>query len=236
VRRLLEASVGSPAVAEQGPVEVGAEDAAGLGVAAAVHDPVDRDRRGDEDPQPLQAPADLPAGLVGGDDGGVLDLLAEGAVGRGEGLGDSVQRLADSPARDVEGEGRAEDRADLAEGCADLLVEVGGEGFGPGTEMDVRRSEGVARLQRVPPLHPSAAARAATHMDPEAADTGRYRREVLLILLHDLGLFHILAAAVRTGFDRRLVALVDVVGDPPPGFDAVGFAGLASRALRVRLR
>jgi len=73
-------------------------------------------------------------------------------------------------------------------------------------------------------------------MDPEAADTGRYRREVLLILLHDLGLFHILAAAVRTGFDRRLVALVDVVGDPPPGFDAVGFAGLASRALRVRLR
>jgi hypothetical protein len=112
VGRLRELPVGRPAVAQQEPVEVGAEDDAGLGITAAIHDPIDRDRGSDEDPQPRQIPPHLPAGLVGGDDGGALDLRDEGLVGRGEGPGDAIEGLAEAAAGDGEGEGRAENGAD----------------------------------------------------------------------------------------------------------------------------
>src|SRR5260370_34131968 len=123
VSRVLEAAVGAPAVAEQGPVEVGAEDGKSLVVAAAVHDPIDGGCLSDEDPQPLQVPTDLPAGFVGGDDGGALDLTGEGVVGRGEGLGDAIECLAEAATGDGEAEGSAEDGADLSAGRADVLID-----------------------------------------------------------------------------------------------------------------
>jgi hypothetical protein len=79
-----------------------------------------------------------------------------------------------------------------------VLIEVGGEGNGARTEMDARSPDGVARLERVPPLYPFAAAQAATHVYAEAADAGRHGRDVLLVLLDHPGLLQVLAAAVRT--------------------------------------
>ena len=65
-----------------GTEELPAEHLARLLVAATVHDPVDRDLRGDEDPEPLEVAADLPASLVGADHVGGADGLDERLVGR----------------------------------------------------------------------------------------------------------------------------------------------------------
>jgi len=102
------------------------------------------------------------------------------------------------------------------------------------TEMHVGGPYGVAGLQGVSSLDPSAAADAAAHVDPEATHPRLDLWDVLLILLLDLGLLEILAAAVRTRPDRCLIALVDMVGDRSSCFDAVVFAGLASGTLWVR--
>ena len=91
---VLEGTIGRPAVPDQGPGERRIEDHAGILIATAVHDAVDRDLRGDERPEPLQLTADFPAGLIGGDDGSGLERFDEGVVGRHEGIGDAIQGLA----------------------------------------------------------------------------------------------------------------------------------------------
>ena len=144
-----------------------------------------------------QVPAHFPSGLVSGHHGRVLDLLHEGVVGGGEGPAHPIESLAETTAADGEGEGRAEDGADLAERCADVLAEVGGQGERARAEMDAGRPEGVAGLQRVAPLYPPAAVQAATDVDAESADAWDHGRDILLVLVHDLGLRQVLAAAVR---------------------------------------
>ena len=56
---VLEGTIGRPAVPDQGPGERRIEDHAGILIATAVHDAVDRDLRGDERPEPLQLTADF---------------------------------------------------------------------------------------------------------------------------------------------------------------------------------
>ncbi len=68
-------------------------------------------------------------------------------------------------------------------------------------------------------------------------DAGPHGRDILLVLLRHPGLFQVLAVAMRaTRSDQRFVALIEVVGDRPPGLHAVVLSGLATRTLRVCLR
>src|SRR5918995_2066305 len=161
----LEPPIGGPAVADQCPVKIGTHDGPGLIEATSLHDPIDRDVARDDDPQPCQLAADLPARLVARGHSGALDLLDEGVVGGGEGIGHAVCDLTESATSHGEREVRAEDAGELAEGHADMLAEVGDEGLGSRAEMDVRRPDGIAGLWGVAPLNPPAAASAAAHTD-----------------------------------------------------------------------
>jgi hypothetical protein len=115
------------------------EDDARLLEAAPVQDPVDGDLGGDEDPEPLQAAGDLPAGLVGADDGRLLDAVDQRGVGPGEGGGDPAQGQGQPTGGDGEGEGPRQDPRELAVGGAEPLLQFGPEGEQARTEMDAGR-------------------------------------------------------------------------------------------------
>jgi hypothetical protein len=184
----------------------------------------------------MQLPADLPAGLVGGDDGGVVDLGEEGVVGGGEGMRDALEREIQAAGADRQREAAAQDEAQFAEGHPDPLVEVGGKGECAGTDRDARGTQSVTRLEGVASAHGLLASHAATDADVEAPHERRGWPDVFLVLGDDAFEFNVAAAVGAARLGPHLVRLVDVVGDGAPRLDAVVFAALAPRAFGIRLR
>ena len=147
MRCVFEAPIRTPAVAQQGSVEVAPEDGAGLLVAAAGHDPIDGYPVGDKDPEPVLVSAYFPSGLIGGDQRSLLHLTDKRVVGGGQDGSDAMQCEAKAAACDRQRERGVEHSAELTERNADPFVEVGGKRDGMGADLDSGGPHGLARLQ-----------------------------------------------------------------------------------------
>jgi hypothetical protein len=118
---------------------------------------------------------------------------------------------------------------DLAVGQAGLLVEFDDGGLGIGAQLSRCGTQGVGRLQWVPPLN---AATAPADVDVELAVNG-LARDLDLVLMSDVGLVEGSAAVGATLGQRRLVDLVDLFWRRRLAvrLGAVILAGLATRLL-----
>lgn len=233
VDRVCEAPIGRPAVADHHTGEVLAEQRRGFGKPAARLDRVDgRVRRGDG-PKPLQRAGDLPAGLIGCDDGTPADRVAERVI-RGLRLPrGAVHRVHQAAARHGQPILLAKERRDLAERQAELLIEDDGHGDGLRPELRRRGTQRVRRLQPMATLDAATTRAALSHVDPKVTNDDLGDGQLFLILASDAR-FHDRAVAPRT--PRRqtcLVCCIDAWRNPAVRFRAVGAACLSPRSLRM---
>src|SRR5882762_2760940 len=126
----LEPIVGRPAVPSQKAGVVSPQGSLDHVEAAARLDHVERDlfARAGKRPQPLQAPSDLPAGLVRVANGAIANDALNSLIERLRLLRRAQEGSQESRAVDREVEGVIEEPGDLPVGCARGLVELGGEG------------------------------------------------------------------------------------------------------------
>jgi len=143
---MLEAAGGRPAVAFQHAGVALAEDRRRVLVAATWGDPVDRDLRADEGPQPRSCATDPPAGLVGRDHGTGPHARGQRLVGGLRTAGGPSHRLDDPTGGDLDAE-LAQQRRDLAGRHAQPLAEPGRQRHRPGTKLGSRRAERVGGLR-----------------------------------------------------------------------------------------
>src|SRR6266576_99122 len=66
---LRKATIGTPAIAHQKSVKIRTQHRSGLVKASAPMNRIDSDAPADEDPCPMEFPAHLPPGFIGGDTG-----------------------------------------------------------------------------------------------------------------------------------------------------------------------
>ena len=83
----------------------------------------------------MQHGADAPAGFIGTDDGTPRDLGTQGPVGRGGHARCAMQGLDEAARRDSEPEAVTQQRRDLLERYADVLVQEHNQGHGTGPEV-----------------------------------------------------------------------------------------------------
>ena len=173
-------------------------------------DPIASHQRRGAEPQPLLGAPQAPARLVGVDDLGRSDRLAQLGPGVGEDPAHPHDRLVDSACRDRDAEDLAHDVGDLsAREAVDARQggDVGLEPWAEGRDRDSRRQLGERRL---------AATRAAQAMQPVLEDDRRDRRQ--LPLLVDQRIAEALLAAVevvpaaRARMGQVLEALVHPLG------------------------
>jgi hypothetical protein len=170
VDRLRETPIRRPAIADDDAGEVLAEQRRGFGKPAAGLNRVDGRRWRRDGPQPLQRPTDLPAGLIGCDDGTPADRLTERVI-RGLRLSRSaVDRVHQTAARNGQPILLAKERRDLAERQTELLIEDDGHRDRPWPELRCRGAQGVRRLRPMPTLEAAPTRPALPHSDPEVTD------------------------------------------------------------------
>jgi hypothetical protein len=121
---------------------------------------------------------------------------------------------------------------DLAVGQAGLLIEFDDGGLGIGAQLSRCGTQGVGRLQWVPPLNAATAPAAPADVEVELAVNG-LARDLDLVLMSDVGLVEGSAAVGATLGQRRLVDLVDLFWRRRLAvrLGAVILAGLATRLL-----
>jgi hypothetical protein len=111
-----------------------------------------------------------------------------------------VQRPDQRTRRHVEREARPIHGGDLAERDGELFVETDRQRNRVRPELDRRRAERIRGLHRMPALHAPIASLALPHVDIKAPDDRGDWRQILLILVRDVGLAYRPAAA---GTGRR---------------------------------
>jgi len=228
-----EAPIGRPAVADDHAREIFAEQRRGVGKSAARLNRVDRRLRRGDRPEPLQRAGDLPAGLIGGDDGTPADRVAERVI-RGLRLTcGTVHRVHQAAARDGQPILLVKERRDLAERQAELLIEDDGRGDGLRPELCCRGPQRVRGLQPMATLDAATTRAALSHVHPKVTDDDLGDRQLFLILARDAR-FH--DGAIAFGTPRRqtrLIGFIDARRNPAVRFRAVGAARLSPGSLRM---
>lgn len=182
VDRLIEAPIGRPAVAHERAGKVGAQDRGRLLEAAPGQNGIDgRVGRG-EGPEPLQVAADFPAGFIGTDHVTVAHVRPQRGIGRPRAIGGPMQRVDESPRRNVQPKSIAKQGTDFPDWQPQVRVQNGGEGDGVWAELRRRRAQGIGRLQRMAPLHATATRATAANLDGEGAHDRPHHREIFLVL------------------------------------------------------
>ena len=141
---------------------------------AAGQDRVDGGVRRDPDPQPLQAGVDAPARLIHRHDGTAADGRAQGGVGRLRLARRAVEGVDQPAARHRQPEAVAQQRRDFAVGEAAAFVEEHGEGDRLRSQLHGGRAERIRRLQRMAPLHATAALQQCPICTSKRRTTGRW--------------------------------------------------------------
>lgn len=153
------------------------------------------------------------------------DLGAERLIGRRRARGRARTQLDEPAAGDREAVVRREHAPDFAERQAQALVQPHRECRRARPERGAGRAEGIGRLQRMSPLHPSPAAAARADRHAKGAHHGLDRREIFLILRRDVrGGDRVAAARARRG-QARVMGLVDLPRLPAMRAPAVRRAG-----------
>jgi len=232
VNRLVEPTVGGPAVADQDAIELGAERRGCLVEAAPVLDGVDGRRGRDKGPQPVQPRGDFPAGFIRRDDRTPAHLLAQAVVGRLRATGRSLHRLHHAARRDPQAEAFTQQGRDLADREAQLLVEHRGQRHRLRAELRACGPERVGRLQGVASLDPPATSRAPTDVDVKRPHNGSHDRQVFLILTGDADPTDARATMRTFARQRRLILLIHACRNCAMRRAAVRGPCLASRAFR----
>ena len=177
-----EAPIRRPAVANEHAVEVRPQQVGGLRVAPSGLSRVDgRLRRGGRS-EPPQVAADLPPGLVGGDDGAVADLAQQFGIGQ-LGPAGGPMHGADQAARTApDAVVLPQQRGDLAERQPHLLVEDDRRRHQPGTQLHGGGPQRVGGLQPMAALHPQAAVLTGPEGDSKLTDGDPLGRQFFLEL------------------------------------------------------
>ena len=231
--RVGEAPIGRPAIADNHAGEVLAEQRCGFGKPAARLNRIDgRIRRGDG-PEPLQRAGDLPAGLIGCDDGTPADRVAERVI-RGLRLTrGAVHRVHQAAARHGQRILLAKACRDLPERQAELLIEDDGHRDGLRPELRRRGTQRVRRLQPMATLDAATTRAAVTHVDAKVTDDDLGDWQLFLILacgarFHD--------GAVALGTPRRqtrIIGFIDAGRNPAVRLRTIGVARLSPGSLRM---
>ncbi len=228
--RARESSIGRPAIADKNPGKVGTEHGGGFLKAAAGLNGVRRRVGGGIRPQPLQPRGHFPAGFVGRDDGTATNGFAERRIGRFGPSRRSAHCVHEPAASDRQREPLTEQRGDLAERQAQLLIEDHGQRDGSGPELRGGRAEGVRCLQGMPTLDPAAAGGAVANRDVKGPDNGAHHWEIFVILGRVASQRERVAARGTRQRQWRLMRLRNVGGYPAMGALAVSRSCFASPA------
>lgn len=229
VDRVIEPSIGRPAVAHEDAREVGAEQGRRLCKSTPRLNRIDGRVGCCGRPQPLQLGVDFPPGLVGRDDGAAADLFAQRVVGRFRPVRRSADRVDESARRDGQPKALAKQCGDLPERQPELFVQHHREGHGGGPELRGGGADGIRRLQRMASLDAPATVAAVTDGDLERAYDRPDLREVFLILGRVPGRRHTTTAIGAPKREWRRMAFVDVGRDRSAGLLTIRGAGLAAR-------
>ena len=229
VQRGGESAIRRPPVADQDTGEVRAQDGGRVVKTAPGTNRIHGGLWRRERPQPVQHGADAPAGFIGTDDGTPADLGTQGPVGRGGHARCAMQGLDEAARRDSEPEAVTQQRRDLLERYADVLVQEHNQGHGTGPEVHIGGPQRVGRLQRMPALDAAATGDATADVHVEAPDDRPHDGQIFLILRGDAGALD-RAATVRAGGGKRgLVSLIAPPWNGSSGPTPVGGAGAPSR-------
>jgi hypothetical protein len=143
-----------------------------------------------------------------------------------------VERLHEPAGRDGQPEALAEQRGDLAEREAQLLIEHDRERDGVGAELRGGGAEGIRGLQRMSALDAVSASPALSYGNVKRPHAGPHHRQIFLIL-HRVPRQGHGATARRTGRRQRgVVRLIDVGGRGAMAPTPVCHAGFPSGAAR----
>ena len=223
-----ELPIRRPAIADEHACEVVAEQGGSLRVTPSGFDGVDRRRGCRRGPQPLEASANLPPGLVGRDDGAAANLLAQGRIGRLRPPTGAVDGVHQPAATDGQTVLLPQQRGDLAERQTQLLVENGCRRDHLRTELHPGGAERIGSLQSMTALHAAAARPAGPNGHPERTHDYSRSRQLFLKLRRQPRRLQP-AAAIRTG--RRQRGIVSFIHSPrlsPPRRDAIAGTRSAS--------
>ena len=142
-----------------------------------------------------------------------------------------MQGLDEAARRDSEPEAVTQQRRDLLERYADVLVQEHNQGHGTGPEVHIGGPQRVGRLQRMPALDAAATGDAPADVHVEAPDDRPPDGQIFLILRGDAGALD-RAATVRAGGGKRgLVSLIDPPWNGSSGPTPVGGARRAVPAV-----
>lgn len=232
VDRVIEAAIRRPAIADERARELRPQDGRRFLVAASRQNRVDGGVGRRKCPQPVQMAADFPAGFIGGDDGALAHVAAQGVIGGTGSVGGAVQGVHEPAGRDGQPKAVTQHGADFGERQPELRVQDGRERDRLRPELGGRRAQGVRRLPGMAPLHATATRAAATNLDGEGAHDRPNDREILLVLLRGANT----AQAARTmrtrRGQRRVMAFVDLGGNRAMGFAPIRAARPSAGASR----
>ncbi len=230
-----ELSIRRPPVADEYAGEVRAQHRGGFVETPAGLNPIHGGRRGRVGPEPLQHPADFPARFVWADHRTAAHLGAERLIrrlGLPGGAIDGVHQAAPGHGDAIQ---LREQRDDLAERQAELLVEDHHQGDHLGAQLGRGGAERVRCLPRVPALHSPPARGTPPDVHVELTDDHPGDRQLLLILVRDAGLHDRARTRRALRRQRGLMRLIDRAGDPPTGLGAIPRAGLPPGTFRMLL-
>lgn len=230
-----ETVVGAPAVVMQEARIVLAQQRRGLPEAASGLDGEHRHVLGHGDPQPVQVRGHAPARLIEPGDQTRVCGLHEPNVGRRGVLPHPQDRAADPAATGLQAIAAVQDLGDIRVRETPLLGQLRGPRDRLRPQLDVRRAEGVGRLQRMPALYVSAAVPTAADRHIESAHDGAPHNVFLKLWARVGGHDPAPAAITRRGQGHR-DSLVDAVRFAARGARSVLRPGLAARRLGIRLR
>ena len=225
VQRGGEPAIGRPPIADQHAGEVRAQDRGRVVEAAARANGIHRGVRGRKRPEPVQDGVDAPPGFIRADHRTATDLGTQGRVARGGHAGRAMQRLHETARGDRQPEALPQQRRDLLQRDADVLMQEHNEGHGPRPQVHIGGPHRVGGLQRVPALDATTTRHTPAHLHVEAPDDRPDDREVFLILRCDAVQLDGAPAARAHGRQRRVVGEVDVSGNRAPGAGTIPSPG-----------
>jgi len=234
--RPIEAAIGRPAIPDERAGEFRSEDGGRLLIAPTGQDRVDRGVRRRERPQPLQAAADLPAGLIGRDHVAVPDLGAQRLVGGTGAISGAVQGVDEPAGGDLQPKPVAKHRADFRQRQPELRMQDRGERDRLRAELRRGRAQRIGGLPGMAPLHATPAGAAAANLDRERAHDRTHDGQIFLILPGGANPAQ-RSVTVRTRRGQAgVVVFVDVRGDGAMRVAAIRPARPSAGAPRRRSR
>ena len=236
VQRVSEPAIGGPAVADQHPGEVRAQDGGRVVEAPSWTNRIHRRVRRRERPEPMQHGIDAPAGFIGAHDRTAADLGTQRRVGRAGHAGGPMQGLYEAPRGDGQPEALAQQRRDLLERDTDVLVQEHNEGDRTRPQVHVGGAQRVGGLQRMAALDATATGDTAPDLHVEASNDGPDHGEIFLILGGDALQLHRAPTPGTRCRQRGVVGHIDVHGHRAPRAASVPAAGSSAPGPTAALR